>query len=159
MLVIVCCLFVSQDMSASIAKSCPQLYKAGIDNLYFKWKVINLVWLGFALYQSLIFSIVPVAAGMSAQNSSSIMLGVWDIGTLAYTCIIITVNLCLLMASGYITIWHQVSVGGSIVGWFLFLYFYSCVQSSWRQVQLFLAIQIRIQNGNFAFLMFVRFHL
>jgi phospholipid-transporting ATPase len=33
-------LFVSQDMSASIAKSCPQLYKAGIDNLYLKWKVI-----------------------------------------------------------------------------------------------------------------------
>jgi len=73
-------------MSASIAKSCPQLYKAGIDNLYFKWKVI-LVWLSFALYQSLIFFIVPVAAGMSAQNSSSIMLEVWDIGTLAYTCI------------------------------------------------------------------------
>ncbi|CAM6046791.1 unnamed protein product, partial [Sphagnum compactum] len=91
------------------------------------------VWLSFALYQSLIFFIVPVAAGMSAQNSSSIMLGVWDIGTLAYTCIIITVNLCLLMASGYITIWHQLSVGGSIVGWFLFLYIYSCVQSSWRQ--------------------------
>jgi phospholipid-transporting ATPase len=145
-------------MSASIAKSCPQLYKAGIDNLYFKWKVI-LVWLGFALYQSLIFFIVPLAAGMSAQNSSSIMLGVWDIGTLAYTCIIITVNLRLLMASGHITIWHQFSVGGSIVGWFLFLYFYSCVQSSWRQVQLFLAIQFRIQNENFAFLMFVRFHL
>ncbi|CAM6024297.1 unnamed protein product [Sphagnum balticum] len=122
-----------KDMSASIAKSCPQPYKAGIDNLYFKWKVI-LVWLGFALYQSLIFFIVPVAAGMSAQNSSSIMLGVRDIGTLAYTCIIITVNLCLLMASGYITIWHQLSVGGSIVGWFLFLYFYSCVQSSWRQL-------------------------
>jgi phospholipid-transporting ATPase len=53
-------------MSPSIAKSCPQLYKAGIDNLYFKWKVI-LVWLGFALYQSLVFFIVPVAAGMSAQ--------------------------------------------------------------------------------------------
>jgi phospholipid-transporting ATPase len=93
------------------------------------------------------------------SDSSSIMLGVWDIGTLAYTCIIITVNLHLLMASGYITIWHQLSVGGSIVGWFLFLYFYSCVQGSWRHLQLFFAIQIRIQNENFAFLMFVRFHL
>lgn len=53
------------------------------------------------------------------------MLGHWDVSTMAFTCIVITVNLRLLMTCSRITKWHQLSVGGSILAWFLFIFVYS----------------------------------
>lgn len=122
-----------QDVSASKSKRCPQLYKAGIDNLYFKWRVI-IVWLVAATFQSLIFFYFPVAGAQSAQNGYGKMLGVWDVSTMAYTCILITVNLRLMMASSSLTKWHHISVGCSIGAWFVFVFIYSGVQVSFRQV-------------------------
>ncbi|KAL2632249.1 hypothetical protein R1flu_016935 [Riccia fluitans] len=127
-----------KDVSAKRAKQYPQLYKAGIDNLYFSWRVLFL-WLFFAVYQSLVFFFFPVKAAERGVNGG-LNLGLWDVGTMAYTCIIITVNLRLLMASSSITFWHHVAVEGSIVSWFLFIFFYSGVQTKNSQDNIYWVI-------------------
>jgi phospholipid-transporting ATPase len=136
----------TQDVSASRSKSCPQLYKAGIDNLYFKWRVI-VVWLIAATFQSLIFFFLPITCAQFPQNNPGRMLGVWDVSTMAYTCILITVNLRLMMASSSLTKWHHISVGGSIAAWFVFIFIYSGVQISFIQVLFLSETCIFTQNG------------
>ncbi len=49
----------TQDVNASRSKTCPQLYKAGIDNMYFKWRMI-VVWLIVVTLESLIFFFLPI---------------------------------------------------------------------------------------------------
>ncbi len=49
----------TQDVNASRSKTCPQLYKAGIDNMYFKWRMI-IVWLIVVTLESLIFFFLPI---------------------------------------------------------------------------------------------------
>jgi phospholipid-transporting ATPase len=122
-------------VNARTSKKYPELYKAGISNLFFKWRVIML-WLIGATYQSLVFFYFPVSAAQSSQNYSAKMLGVWDVSTLAYTCILTTVNLRLMMASSSLTKWHLISVGGSIGWWFIFVFIYSGVQVSFIQVNI-----------------------
>jgi phospholipid-transporting ATPase len=136
----------TQDVSASRSKACPQLYKAGIDNLYFKWRVI-VVWLIAATFQSLIFFFLPITCAQFPQNNPGRMLGVWDVSTMAYTCILITVNLRLMMASSSLTKWHHISVGGSIAAWFVFIFIYSGVQISFIQVLFLSETRIFTQNG------------
>lgn len=93
-----------------------------------------MLWLISATYQSLVFFYFPVQAAQSAQNYSGKMLGVWDVSTLAYTIILTTVNLRLMMAASSLNKWHAVGVGGSIFGWFLFVFIYSGIQVSFIQV-------------------------
>lgn len=127
-------------MSAKTSKRYPELYRAGIQNLFFKWRVI-ILWLISATYQSLVFFYFPVTAAQSAQNYSGRMLGVWDVSTLAYTCILSTVNLRLMMAASSLNKWHLVGVGGSIGGWFLFVFIYSGIQVSFIQVMISLVLE------------------
>lgn len=122
-----------QDVSAKTSMKCPELYRAGIQNLFFKWRVIA-AWLVAATFQSLIFFYFPVVAAQKAQNSPGRMFGVWDVSTMAYTCILITVNLRLMMASSSLTSWHLISVGGSIGAWFVFVFIYSGIQVTFIQV-------------------------
>lgn len=122
-----------QDVSAKTSMKCPELYRAGIQNLFFKWRVI-VAWLVAATFQSLIFFYFPVVAAQKAQNSPGRMFGVWDVSTMAYTCILITVNLRLMMASSSLTSWHLISVGGSVGAWFVFVFIYSGIQVTFIQV-------------------------
>ncbi|CAN0925754.1 Phospholipid-transporting ATPase 3, partial [Linum grandiflorum] len=52
------------------------------------------------------------------------MFGVWDVSTMVFTCVVIPVNLRLLMMCNSITRWHYISVGGSILAWFVFIIIY-----------------------------------
>eukprot|EP00250_Pteridium_aquilinum_P005611 c15683_g1_i1 orf=163-3783(+) len=113
-----------KDVSISNARKYPQLYKAGIENAFFKWRVL-LVWAVSAVYQSIIFFYFPARAVMEGKNGSGKMLGLWDAGTMAFTCIVITVNVRLLMACSFVTRWHLISIFGSILSWFVFVFFYS----------------------------------
>lgn len=130
---------------------CPELYRAGIQNLFFKWRVI-VVWLVAATFQSLIFFYFPVVAAQKAQDSPGKMLGVWDVSTMAYTCILITVNLRLMMASSSLTNWHLISVGGSVGAWFVFVFIYSGIQVTF--IQVFRPSTLWIKLVVFTFLVF-----
>lgn len=94
------------------------------------------MWAFFSFYQSLVLYYFPVNASLRGKNSSGKMFGLWDVSTMAFTCVVVTVNLRLLMASNSVTRWHYISVGGSILAWFIFIFIYSGVMTPYdRQVR------------------------
>lgn len=98
-------------------------------NSFFEWRVVA-VWAFSAFYQSLVFYNFSTTSGSTGQNSSGKMFGLWDVSTLAFTCVVVTVNLRLLMMCNLITRWHYASVGGSILAWFLFVFIYCLIRVS-----------------------------
>uniref|UniRef100_A0A7N0VN79 Phospholipid-transporting ATPase n=1 Tax=Kalanchoe fedtschenkoi TaxID=63787 RepID=A0A7N0VN79_KALFE len=113
-----------KDVSASLSKKYPELYKEGIRHSFFKWSVIG-YWALSAVYQSLLFYFFSTTPSFTGQNSSGKMFGIWDVSTMAFTCVVITVNLRVLMMSNSITKWHIISVVGSVLAWFVFIFVYS----------------------------------
>jgi phospholipid-transporting ATPase len=106
----------------------------GIKNVFFKWKVVA-IWAFFSVYQSLIFFYFVSTSNLSAKNSAGKIFGLWDVSTMAFTCVVVTVNLRLLMICNSITRWHYISVGGSILAWFVFIFIYSGITTPYdRQV-------------------------
>ncbi|OEL13091.1 Phospholipid-transporting ATPase 3 [Dichanthelium oligosanthes] len=131
-----------KDVSASLSKRYPQLYKEGIRNSFFKWRVIA-VWGFFAFYQSIVFFYFTAAASRHGHSSSGKILGLWDVSTMAFSCVVVTVNLRLLMACNSITRWHYISVAGSIVAWFVFIFIYSAIMTSFdRQENVYFVIYV-----------------
>lgn len=132
--VLISYLCLCQDVSSSLSKKYPELYMEGIRNVFFKWKVVA-IWAFFSVYQSLIFFYFVSTTNLSAKNSAGKVFGLWDVSTMAFTCVVITVNLRLLMICNSITRWHYISVGGSILAWFLFIFIYSGISTPYdRQV-------------------------
>lgn len=150
--VLISYLCLCQDVSSSLSKKYPQLYMEGIRNVFFKWKVVA-IWAFFSVYQSLIFFYFVSSTNLSAKNSAGKVFGLWDVSTMAFTCVVITVNLRLLMICNSITRWHYISVGGSILAWFLFIFIYSGISTPYdRQVNSLstLGVLCRKRNsGNF----------
>ncbi|GAQ83484.1 phospholipid-transporting ATPase 3 [Klebsormidium nitens] len=116
-----------QDVDAKRSKKYPQLYEAGQRNLYFNWTTL-LTWLVMGIYQSGIFFYFPLLIFKGPLSSSGKTLGLWDVGTMAFTCIVITVNARLLMACTFQTRWHHISIWGSIGLWFAFIFVYCAVR-------------------------------
>ncbi|KAF6146186.1 hypothetical protein GIB67_005834, partial [Kingdonia uniflora] len=142
-----------QDVSPSLSKKYPELYKEGIRNTFFKWRVVG-VWAFFSLYQSLVLYHFLTASSRSAQNSSGKMFGLWDISTMAFTCVVVTVNLRLLMACNSITRWHYISIGGSILAWFIFIFLYSGIMTPYdRQENIFFTIYVLMSTSYFYFIL------
>ncbi|KAI3696543.1 hypothetical protein L1987_79561 [Smallanthus sonchifolius] len=117
---------IDKDVSASLSKKYPQLYKEGIENAFFNWKVVGTLAC-FSVYQSVIVYNFVVASSTTGLTSAGKMLGLWDVSTTAFTCLVITVNLRLLMMCNTVTWWHSIGVGGSILAWFTFIFIYSHV--------------------------------
>lgn len=88
------------------------------------------MWAFSAIYQSLIFYHFVTTSTFTGQNSSGKMFGLWDVSTIAFTCVVVTVNLRLLMMCNSITRWHYISVGGSVLAWFVFVFVYSLIRVS-----------------------------
>lgn len=107
------------------------------------------MWGFFAFYQSIVFYYFTAAASRHGQGSSGKILGLWDVSTMAFSCVVVTVNLRLLMACNSITRWHYISVAGSIVAWFLFIFIYSAIMTSFdRQVgNLFMVVMCNLPSG------------
>ncbi|GAV61079.1 E1-E2_ATPase domain-containing protein/HAD domain-containing protein [Cephalotus follicularis] len=117
-----------KDVSASLSKKYPELYKEGMRNVFFKWKVVA-IWAFFSVYQSLVFFYFVTTSSSNGHNSDGKIFGLWDVSTMAFTCVVVTVNLRLLMICNSITRWHYISVGGSILAWFLFIFVYSIIKT------------------------------
>ncbi|CAI9756241.1 unnamed protein product [Fraxinus pennsylvanica] len=130
-----------KDVNAALSKKYPELYKEGIRNTFFKWRVIA-TWAFFAIYQSLILYYFVIASSTSGMNSSGKMFGLWDVSTMAFTCVVVTVNLRLLMMCNTITRWHHISIGGSILAWFIFVFIYSGVVLPKEQENIYFVIYV-----------------
>ncbi|XP_022881004.1 phospholipid-transporting ATPase 3-like [Olea europaea var. sylvestris] len=130
-----------KDVNASLSKKYPELYKEGIRDTFFKWRVVA-TWAFFAIYQSLVLYYFVIASSTSGMNSSGKMFGLWDVSTMAFTCVVVTVNLRLLMMCNTITRWHHISVGGSILAWFIFIFIYSGVVLPKEQENIYFVIYV-----------------
>ncbi|PKA61390.1 Phospholipid-transporting ATPase 3 [Apostasia shenzhenica] len=119
-----------KDVSALISKKYPELYKEGIRNMFFKWRVVA-IWAFFSVYQSLVIYNITLVSSQNGHNSSGKIFGQWNVSTMAFTCVVVTVNLRLLMACNSITKWHHMSVWGSILAWFVFIFIYSGIMTPW----------------------------
>ncbi|CAL5365916.1 unnamed protein product [Camellia sinensis] len=76
--------------------------------------------LGFVfIYQSLVIYNFVITSSSNSVDSNGKMFGLWDVSTMIFNCHVITVNLRLLLMCNMITRWHQITVGGSIVTWFI----------------------------------------
>ncbi|KAF8395789.1 hypothetical protein HHK36_019740 [Tetracentron sinense] len=140
---------ICKDVSASLSKKYPQLYKEGIRNNFFKWRVVG-VWAFFSFYQSLVFYHFVTTSSHNGQNSGGKIFGLWDVSTMAFTCVVVTVNLRLLMICNSITRWHHISVAGSIFAWFVFIFLYSGVMISYdRQENVFFVIYVLMSTFYF----------
>ncbi|GMJ04749.1 aminophospholipid ATPase 3 [Hibiscus trionum] len=117
-----------KDISPSLSKKYPELYKEGVRNMFFKWSVV-VVWAFFAVYHSLVFFYFISASSSTCRDRSGKMFGLWDVSTMAFTCVVVTINLRLLMMCNSITKWHCISVGGSILVWFVFIFLYSAIMT------------------------------
>ncbi|KAK9107861.1 hypothetical protein Syun_023872 [Stephania yunnanensis] len=138
-----------KDVSASLSKRYPELYKEGIRNAFFRWRVIG-VWAFFSVYQSLVFYHFVSASSRSAQKWSGKMFGLWDVSTMTFTCMVVTVNLRLLMACNSITRWHHISIAGSILAWFVFIFLYSGVMTPYdRQENVYFVIYVLMSTFYF----------
>ncbi|KAK4481860.1 hypothetical protein RD792_012771 [Penstemon davidsonii] len=137
-----------KDVSSSLSKKYPELYKEGIKNAFFRWRVVA-TWAFFAIYQSLIFYYFVVSSSNRAMNSGGKMFGLWDVSTMAFTCVVVTVNLRLLMMSNTITRWHHISVGGSVLAWFLFVFIYSGVSLNREQENVYLVVFVLMSTPYF----------
>ncbi|XP_031100154.1 phospholipid-transporting ATPase 3-like [Ipomoea triloba] len=130
-----------KDVSASLSKKYPELYMEGIRNTFFKWRVVA-VSAFFAVLQSLILYHFVTASSTKCMNSDGKMFGLWDVSTVAFTCVVLTVNLRLLMMCNAITKWHQITVGGSILLWFIFVFVYSAVLLPKAQENVYFVIYV-----------------
>ncbi|XP_054809122.1 phospholipid-transporting ATPase 3-like isoform X3 [Prosopis cineraria] len=133
-----------KDVSASLSRKYPGLYMEGIRNVFFKWSVVA-TWALFSVYQSLILFYFVILSSSSAKNSVGKTFGQWDVSTMAYTCVIVTVNVRLLMICNSITRWHLIGVGGSILAWFIFAFIYSVV----RQENIYFVIYVLMSTPYF----------
>ncbi|XP_071740152.1 phospholipid-transporting ATPase 3-like [Rutidosis leptorrhynchoides] len=115
-----------KDVSVELSKKYPQLYKEGVNNVFFNWKVVATLAF-FSVYQSIIVYNFAVISSTSGLTTSGLMLGQWDVSTLAFTCLVITVNFRLLMMCSTVTRWHSISIGGSVLLWFIFIFIYAIV--------------------------------
>ncbi|KAK1358988.1 hypothetical protein POM88_043462 [Heracleum sosnowskyi] len=106
----------NKDVSAFLSKKYPELYRDGIKNTFFRFRVLGIVAF-FSVYQSIVVYSFVISSSSESLTSSGKMLGQWDVSTMAFTCVVITMNLRLLMTCNIITKWHQLSVGGSILAW------------------------------------------
>ncbi|KAJ7943556.1 Phospholipid-transporting ATPase [Quillaja saponaria] len=127
-----------KDVSASLSKKYPELYREGIRDVFFKWRVVA-IWAFFSVYQSLVFYYFVTTSSLGAKNSSGQIFGLFDVSTMAFTCVVVTVNLRLLMICNSITRWHYISVGGSILAWFIFFAIYSGI---WPTQNIYLVIYV-----------------
>ncbi|KAL7110245.1 hypothetical protein ACP275_05G012600 [Erythranthe tilingii] len=139
-----------KDVNATLSKKYPELYKEGIRNAFFKWRVVA-TWAFFAVYQSLVLYYFVVASSNRAMNSAGKMFGLWDVSTMAFTSVVVTVNIRLLMMCNTITRWHHISVGGSILAWFTFVFIYSGFVLPKEQENIYFVIYVLMSTFYFYF--------
>ncbi|XP_044480722.1 phospholipid-transporting ATPase 3-like isoform X1 [Mangifera indica] len=140
-----------KDVSAALSKNYPELYREGIKNVFFTWRVVA-VWAFFSVYQSLVLYYFVASSSFGGQNSSGKIFGIWDVSTMAFTCVVVTVNLRLLMMCNSITRYHYITVGGSILAWFIFVFLYSGITTPHdRQENVYFVIYVLMSTFYFYF--------
>eukprot|EP01135_Chromosphaera_perkinsii_P001852 Nk52_evm1s212 gene=Nk52_evmTU1s212 len=99
----------------------PQLYSLNRGGHTFNSKIFW-GWLLDAVYESIILFFIPYAAyeDTLSQLSEGRQEGLWSLGTVMYTCVLITVNARIALITKHWTIFNTITVVGSVAFWFIF---------------------------------------
>jgi phospholipid-transporting ATPase len=111
-----------QDVPFSLVDSYPQLYMAGQGNKNFSFQVF-FSWQIFGLLQSLVCFFVPYACYVSV-GQDGLVSGMWSLGTLMMTCVVIVVNLVIMLETRFWTGWNAVFYFLTVASFFAFVFIY-----------------------------------
>eukprot|EP00824_Muranothrix_gubernata_P008681 TRINITY_DN2115_c0_g1_i1.p1 TRINITY_DN2115_c0_g1~~TRINITY_DN2115_c0_g1_i1.p1 ORF type:complete len:1059 (-),score=246.27 TRINITY_DN2115_c0_g1_i1:588-3764(-) len=89
-----------QDLSPGFAMRFPGLYKSGQRSEFFNGKVF-MKWIFLAIYTSLVLIFYPMWATHTtpAVRSNGQNIGLWSLGTIIFTCVIVVVNLRIAIST------------------------------------------------------------
>jgi hypothetical protein len=109
-----------QDVRPSSSLKYPALYKETQANTQFTsqrrllW-FANGIYVGVVSYMCVFYGI----HGGESDTSSGRTFGLWEVGTTLYTSIVVTLNVQMALYSNFWTIYHHITIWGSIVLWFI----------------------------------------
>ena len=113
-----------QGVSKNSVQMYPSLYLPGQQKKGFNAKLFW-TWLFNGIFHSAVFFFITYFIfGTSALNSDGTMPDIWTMGTHAYTCVVITVNLKVALHTKYWTFFNHFFTWGSIALWFIFASIY-----------------------------------
>eukprot|EP01087_Luapelamoeba_hula_P010008 TRINITY_DN2620_c0_g1_i1.p1 TRINITY_DN2620_c0_g1~~TRINITY_DN2620_c0_g1_i1.p1 ORF type:complete len:177 (-),score=14.97 TRINITY_DN2620_c0_g1_i1:31-561(-) len=75
-------------------------------------------------------------------DSTGQVFGVWDIGVVIYTCILITVTLKLCLETNNWTFFHVIAYGGSVFTYIVWLLFWNIIYGWWPFPRLSLGAEV-----------------
>lgn len=102
----------------------PQLYQTGVKKVYFNYKVFW-GWVLNALWQSLVlYGFIALTFTHSNTFISGRAVDLFSMGTVSYTCVVITVNLKLALEIRYWTWANHFFLWGSIIAYAIWLVVY-----------------------------------
>eukprot|EP01133_Synstelium_polycarpum_P003848 gene3848-4443_t len=110
-----------KDVSEEMVMEHPQLYNSGIRNELYNIKVFG-GWAVTGLLHALLLYIFPTYVFYhSLAYTNGLAVDLFTVGTVAYSCVIITVNLKLALEIHYWTWVNHLTVWGSIIIYFIWL--------------------------------------
>ncbi|KAH7661072.1 P-type ATPase subfamily IV protein [Dioscorea alata] len=116
-----------QDVSPDVCLQFPALYQQGQKNIYFTWFRI-LGWIMNGLYASVVIFILNAFIFIPfAFQSDGEVADVVHLGTIVYTCIIVTVNCQIALIINHFTWIQHLFIWGSIALWYIVLLLYGAV--------------------------------
>lgn len=119
-----------QDVSARYCVKFPILYQEGVQNVLFRWRRILSWMLNGFISAIIIFFFCTKAIGLQAFDENGKTAGKDILGAIMYTCVVWVVNLQMALAVRYFTLVQHVAIWGSIGIWYLFVFAYGSLPSS-----------------------------
>ncbi|GMH35862.1 hypothetical protein BSKO_03730 [Bryopsis sp. KO-2023] len=120
-----------QDVDRQTSLRFPELYRQGQRNAYFNiW--VRIVWFlyGF-LHAAITMCVVFMSTALYADRKSGETYGHWQVGTILFSCVVVTVHVQLASILEHWTVLHHVAIWGSIGIWFVYLLVYGALPVAW----------------------------
>lgn len=120
-----------QDVDRISSLQFPGLYRQGQRNSSFSLGVQAAWLLHGVLHAGITVTIVFLSTGSSSDRKSGATYSHWQVGVLLFSCVVVTVHMQLASVIETWTVFHQVSIWGSILVWFFYLMAYGALPATW----------------------------
>jgi len=119
----------NKEVNDSLVYDYPMLYAAGQTRSKFNIKIFFGWLINSIFHASVMVLTVLFVYDNSVLDSSGQNLGVWDIGTVIYSCIVLTVTLKLCLETNTWTILHHIAIWGSVLVYAVFILIYDVINA------------------------------
>ncbi|BDA43574.1 Phospholipid-transporting ATPase 3 [Coccomyxa sp. Obi] len=132
-----------QDVDRDMSRLYPGLYQAGPKNLYFRpWALAG--WVVNAIFQAAVMFVMVMFATQSiyADRSSGTTFTHWEVGSILFTVVVVTVHLEIASILDHWTPLHHLSIWFSVCVWILYLLLYGVFPLSLSQAVYHLFVEV-----------------